>query len=165
MEVNGAPELLRLPHSSEYLPLCSAEQRNSYRFGTTWGWVNADRIFIFGWTIPLRHIHEVKLFFPNITYFWVKYLLDEKKKSRTRLHFVHRELSPWLIAVIFHISDRLLEARDWNSSVQPYYIFFYWIPKIQKNSVGSQYIFNNVNANKDALLKNVKKNNWTTLLL
>ncbi len=53
MEVNGAPELLCFPHSSEYLPLCSAEQRHSYRFGTTWGWVNDDRIFIFGWTIPL----------------------------------------------------------------------------------------------------------------
>ncbi len=54
MEVNGAPELLCFPHSSEYLPLCSAEQRHSYRFGTTWGWVNDDRIYIFGWTIPLR---------------------------------------------------------------------------------------------------------------
>ncbi len=40
--------------SSTYIPLCSAEQRNSYRFGITWGWVNDDRIFIFGWTIPLR---------------------------------------------------------------------------------------------------------------
>ncbi len=46
MEVNGAPELLCFPHSSEYLPLCSAEQRHSYRFGTTC-------IFIFGWTITL----------------------------------------------------------------------------------------------------------------
>ncbi len=53
IEVNGAPELLCFPHSSEYLPLCSAEQRNSYRFETTWGWVNDDRIFIFGWIIPL----------------------------------------------------------------------------------------------------------------
>ncbi len=56
MEVNGAPELLCFPHSSEYLPLCSAEQRHSYRFETTWGWVNDDRIFIFGWTTPLIHI-------------------------------------------------------------------------------------------------------------
>ncbi len=24
-------------------------------FGTIWGWVINDRIFIFGWTIPLRH--------------------------------------------------------------------------------------------------------------
>ncbi len=53
MEVNGAPEQPGYKLSSKYLPLCSAEQLNSYRFGTTWGWVNDDRIFIFGWTIPL----------------------------------------------------------------------------------------------------------------
>ncbi len=54
MEVNGAPKQPGYKLSSKYLPLCSAEQRNSYRFGTTWGRVNDDRIFIFGWTIPLR---------------------------------------------------------------------------------------------------------------
>ncbi len=69
MEVNGAPELLCFPHSSEYLPLCSAEQRNSYRFGTTWGWVNDDRIFIFGWTIPLSHFHFIRPFFKHLYYF------------------------------------------------------------------------------------------------
>ncbi len=53
MKVNGAPKQPGYKLSSEYLPLCLAEQRNSYRFGTTWGWVNDDRIFIFGWTIPL----------------------------------------------------------------------------------------------------------------
>ncbi len=39
------------------ISLCLAEQRNSYfhRFGTTWGWVNDDRIFIFGWTILLSN--------------------------------------------------------------------------------------------------------------
>ncbi len=35
MEVNGAPKQPGYKLSSEYLPLCSAEQRNSYRFGTT----------------------------------------------------------------------------------------------------------------------------------
>ncbi len=54
MEVNGAPKQPGYKLFSKYLPLCLAEQRNSYRFGTTWGWVNDDRIFIFGWTIPLR---------------------------------------------------------------------------------------------------------------
>ncbi len=54
MEVNGAPKQPGYKLSSTYIPLCSAEQRNSYRFGITWGWVNIDRIFIFGWTIPLR---------------------------------------------------------------------------------------------------------------
>ncbi len=53
MEVNGAPKQPGYKLSSKYLPLCSAEQRHSYRFGTTWGWVNDDSIFIFGWTIPL----------------------------------------------------------------------------------------------------------------
>jgi len=41
-------------HSSKYLPLCIAEQINTKRFGTTWGRVNTDRIFIFGWTNPLK---------------------------------------------------------------------------------------------------------------
>ncbi len=27
-------------------------RRKSYRFWTTWEWVNNDRVFIFGWTIP-----------------------------------------------------------------------------------------------------------------
>ncbi len=53
MEVNGAPEQPGYKLSSKYLPLCSAEQTHSYRSGNTWGWVNDDRIFIFGWTIPL----------------------------------------------------------------------------------------------------------------
>ncbi len=53
MEVNGASKQPCDKLSSKYLPLCSAEQINSYRCGTTWGWVNDDTIFIFGWTIPL----------------------------------------------------------------------------------------------------------------
>ncbi len=35
------------------LNLCFEDERRSYGFGTTWRWVN-DRIFIFGWTIPLN---------------------------------------------------------------------------------------------------------------
>ncbi len=60
MEVNCAPELLCFPHSSEYIPLCSAEQRHLYRFGTTWGWVNDDRIYIFGWTFNILMIFAIK---------------------------------------------------------------------------------------------------------
>ncbi len=58
MEVNGAPKQPGYKLSSKYLPLCSAEQRHSYRFGSTWGRVNDDRIFIFGWTIPLMLIYQ-----------------------------------------------------------------------------------------------------------
>jgi len=41
-------------HSSKYLLLCSAEERNSYRFGKTLGGVINDRIFIFGGNISLH---------------------------------------------------------------------------------------------------------------
>ncbi len=41
-----------LRFKQKYLHLCSDERR-SYGFGMTWGWVINDRIFIFGWTIPL----------------------------------------------------------------------------------------------------------------
>ncbi len=37
----------------KYLNLCSKDERRSYGFGMTWGWVINDRIFIFGWTNTL----------------------------------------------------------------------------------------------------------------
>ncbi len=57
MEVNGAPDLLCFPHSSEYLPLCSAEQRHSYRFGTTWDvskWQNFHFWVIYPFKVALH---------------------------------------------------------------------------------------------------------------
>ncbi len=42
-----------LRFKQKYLHLCSEDERRSYGFGMTWGWVINDRIFIFGWTIPL----------------------------------------------------------------------------------------------------------------
>ncbi len=38
-----------------YLNLCSEDERRSYGFGTTWGWVINDRLFIFRWTNPLNY--------------------------------------------------------------------------------------------------------------
>ncbi len=42
-----------LPIHQKYLHVCSEDERRSYRFGTTWGWVINDRIFIFEWTNTL----------------------------------------------------------------------------------------------------------------
>jgi len=58
MGVNGAKQLFGSSRFSKYLPLCSSEERYSYSFATTWGRVNDDRIFIFGWSIPLNHCHS-----------------------------------------------------------------------------------------------------------
>ncbi len=38
----------------KYLNLCSVDEQRFYGFGMTWGWIINDRIFILGWTIPLR---------------------------------------------------------------------------------------------------------------
>jgi len=48
--------------------LCSSEERNSYRFATNWAWVNDDRIFIFGWSIPLMKWKEMLL--------WTRFCLN-----------------------------------------------------------------------------------------
>ncbi len=56
MEVEGALKQPGYKLFSKYFPLCSAEQRNSCRFWTTWGRVNDDRISIFGGTIPLNWV-------------------------------------------------------------------------------------------------------------
>ncbi len=64
MEVNGYHQLFGNQHSSKYLLLCSAEERNSYRFRTDWGWVNNNRIFILVLTIPLMYfiLYDIILF-------------------------------------------------------------------------------------------------------
>ncbi len=48
--------LIALRFHQKYLNLCSEDERRSYEFGTTWGWVINDRIFILGWTNPLKSI-------------------------------------------------------------------------------------------------------------
>ncbi len=78
MEVNCSPKQPRYKLSSEYLPLCSAEQRNSYRFGTTWGWVNDDRIF--GWTVPLN-VKKSDIIFYN----------RSQNSVRSRFQSLHRQ--------------------------------------------------------------------------
>ncbi len=40
----------------KYLNFCSKDEQRSYGFGMEWGWVINDRIKIFGWTIPLKHV-------------------------------------------------------------------------------------------------------------
>ncbi len=50
----------------KYLNLCSEDEWKSYRFGTTWGWVINDWIFICEWTIPLKlHILSKCMYIPT----------------------------------------------------------------------------------------------------
>ncbi len=51
----------------KYLNLFSEDERRSYGFGMTWGRVINDRIFIFGWTIPLTAEKMLDGFWTKIT--------------------------------------------------------------------------------------------------
>ncbi len=57
-----------LRFQQKYLHLCSKDERRSYRFGTTSGWVINDIIFIFGWPNPLRpwYTHSTVLFHSSL---------------------------------------------------------------------------------------------------
>ncbi len=57
-----------LGSNQKYLNLCSEDERRSYGFGVTWGWVINDRIFIFGWTNPLNNFHSLISLLHHITY-------------------------------------------------------------------------------------------------
>ncbi len=39
-------------NASKYLHLCSEDERRSYRFETTWGWVINDKMYILEWSNP-----------------------------------------------------------------------------------------------------------------
>ncbi len=56
VKVNVDQQLFGYPNSSKYLLLCSTQERNEYRFGTTCEWINTDRNNILGWTIPLMTV-------------------------------------------------------------------------------------------------------------
>ncbi len=71
----------------KYLHLCSKDERRSYRFGTTWGWVINDRIFILGWTNPLRLV-----LWSRVTYFTL-FLITVICMNILLLCFTHCSLS------------------------------------------------------------------------
>ncbi len=121
MEVNCSPKQPGYKLSSEYLPLCSAEQRNSYRFGTTWGWVNDDRIFIFGWTVPLN-VKKSDIIFYNRTGVKTAFVLGFNryidKHQVTLLLFYHVFVDLYITMNIssFTLSSRKLYKRTTRTS-------------------------------------------------
>jgi len=64
---------------SKYLILCLAEEKNSYRFGTTW---------IFGWTIPLRWAvhHKTIIISEKVLLSFIYFLLNTSTTMRSNLH-------------------------------------------------------------------------------
>ncbi len=79
----------------KYLNLCSEDERMSYGFWTTWGWVINYRIFIFGWTIPLSCVFAR---WKNLTEHWVSI----HKDKFSYLKFLDREAKLFLLCWTFY---------------------------------------------------------------
>ncbi len=66
---SGKNESRALRELSDYiknLNFFPEDERRSYGFETTWGWVINDIIFIFGWTIPLNTFLQYQSFFIDL---------------------------------------------------------------------------------------------------
>jgi len=85
MVVNGIIDILRI-----ILFCVQQNKKNVYRFGTTWGWVNDDKIFFFGWTITL-----------NVEVVLLSYILQYVSGYRLHMLMVSLRLEP----VIFVFSN------------------------------------------------------------
>ncbi len=96
IEVNRDQQLF---DSSKYLLLCSTW--NSYRFGTTWGWVTDDWIFISGWTTSL-------IFYLQQNH--SKYTVSVPEKKELPLHhncFEEKMSTAWFFC-------QPLRCKTWN---------------------------------------------------
>ncbi len=112
MEFNGAPKQPGYKLSLKDLPFCSAEQRNSYRFGTTWLqdfhlWVNYPFKAChfkpllqpkYGSCITLLlSIEKVILSESGEKYAQIKHRLEAKKNTKQRVDVSLEEALLWII--------------------------------------------------------------------
>ncbi len=87
--------------------MCSAEQRYSYMFGTTWGWVNYDSIFIF---VPLRPvIRPVTIF--DISKFILPLLSSSSLGEKNWKKLLSNQTNPFVFWVKFIFSRRGVVER------------------------------------------------------
>ncbi len=93
--------------NAKFLQICSDEETNSSTSWMTWGWVNVF-IFIFGWIIPLKVLHEH--YAKNNLCFWecdcpVEFLFWSSSWNYGNINL--RVLNTWLIHSSYVILTRL----------------------------------------------------------
>ncbi len=118
-----------LEFHQKYLNLCSEDEHRSYGFGTSWGWVIYDRIFIFGWTIPLMFSTEtwyqtpLKTDFMFQLTFLFKILIWFKERTYLTVHVnilfsQSGDSESWFIA-LFVLIEGISRGRSWWSARPP----------------------------------------------
>ncbi len=122
-----------LEFHQKYLNLCSKDEQRSYGFGTTWGWVINDRIFIFGWTIPLRYLIETWYQTPLMTdfisiyifrfYVLFKILICFKERKYLTVHvnrlFSLRAVGVCQFTALLVLIEGIVRGRSWWSARPP----------------------------------------------
>ncbi len=124
----------------KYLYLCSDEWRWAYGFETTWGWVSIDRIFIFGWTIPLisKNNPEFKAIPCNcflVKISWKKWFTVKTSKwwvcfLQTHSFSLHKMLTDgleWCGLLIIIVMD-LLIITFCDVFISCFVLSFWWYP-------------------------------------
>ncbi len=109
----------------KYLNLCSEDEQRHYGFGTTWGWVINDRIFIFGWTIPLSDRLRV-LLHPKMKMLSLKWQTTNRIIRIRSLRPVYsqkwryadaEETNCWLKSLfLFSLCTKSILVASWNYS-------------------------------------------------
>ncbi len=82
---------------SEPLRFHQKDELMSYGFGTTWGWVINDRIWIFGWTIPLRKYVGSLLI--------AQWLQTQKQTAYSSAYFTAQIICHWFPGTIWPLSQ------------------------------------------------------------
>ncbi len=87
----------------KYLNLCSEDERRFYGFGLTWGWGINDRIFIFGWTIPLNQKRHCATITSLLSSYNRICSINKTMATKSKITFSERSLAknkiPWLSGV------------------------------------------------------------------
>ncbi len=110
-----------LRFNQEYLNLCSEDEWRFYGFGTIWGWVIHDGIFVFGWTITLRKNITASKASPDWRRFWTRKLFmacpsSEQQMSSMRNPSCSKALIWWKVdkALAWYFTG--ISCREMQSS-------------------------------------------------
>ncbi len=111
----------------KYLNLCSEDERRSYGFGTTWGWIINDRILIFGWTNPLifiQHTNSTCLSMFELNWNSINLILRFLKSAEDVFFFMLNGQHYFTVILVLHLCIfPLAEAEARNNCQENVSVF------------------------------------------
>ncbi len=103
----------------KHLHLCSEDERRSWGFGTTWGWIINDRIFVLGWNYPFKGDDTQGNFLSIV----VLAFSHRELISHCAIHFYLDTLDrPWALCLTWlpidgNIAQKVAQSSPWEKLV------------------------------------------------